>query len=162
MEAFARVRAHRPLELAALLARGTIRSAPTAIFDAVEAQALAERALLLAQELHDRNAEAHIMANRALLSKFEGDWHQMVVLGERAAALARDLNLRDLLAHVLNDTYAAGLMAQGLSNSAICAALFLAPVSVEKHITNIFAKLDLPPADDTNRRVRAVLTYLNQ
>jgi len=113
MEAFARVRAHRPLELAALLARGTIRSAPTAIFDAVEAQALAERALLLAQELHDRNAEAHIMANRALLSKFEGDWHQMVVLGERAAALARDLNLRDLLAHVLNDTYSAGLMAQG-------------------------------------------------
>lgn len=55
-----------------------------------------------------------------------------------------------------------GLMAQGLSNSAICGALFLAPVSVEKHITNIFAKLDLPPADDTNRRVRAVLTYLNQ
>ncbi|MET7397498.1 response regulator transcription factor [Dactylosporangium sp. NPDC005572] len=53
------------------------------------------------------------------------------------------------------------LMAQGLSNSAICAALFLAPVSVEKHITGIFGKLDLPPADDTNRRVRAVLAYLN-
>ncbi|MEU8238396.1 response regulator transcription factor [Actinoplanes missouriensis] len=55
-----------------------------------------------------------------------------------------------------------GLMAQGMSNSAICGTLFLAPVSVEKHITNIFGKLDLPPADDTNRRVRAVLTYLNQ
>ncbi|BCJ41874.1 DNA-binding response regulator [Actinoplanes ianthinogenes] len=54
-----------------------------------------------------------------------------------------------------------GLMAQGLSNSAICAALVLAPVSVEKHITNIFAKLDLPPAADAHRRVRAVLTYLN-
>jgi len=54
------------------------------------------------------------------------------------------------------------LMAQGLSNSAICTALFLAPVSVEKHTTRIFAKLDLPPADDTNRRVRAVLAYLNQ
>jgi DNA-binding NarL/FixJ family response regulator len=54
------------------------------------------------------------------------------------------------------------LMAQGLSNAAICGALFLAPVSVEKHITSIFAKLDLPRADDTNRRVRAVLTYLNQ
>jgi DNA-binding NarL/FixJ family response regulator len=53
-----------------------------------------------------------------------------------------------------------GLMAQGLSNSAICAALVLAPVSVEKHITNIFAKLDLPPADDAHRRVRAVLAYL--
>jgi DNA-binding NarL/FixJ family response regulator len=55
-----------------------------------------------------------------------------------------------------------GLMAQGLSNSAICAALFLAPVSVEKHIANIFSKLGLRPATDTNRRVRAVLTYLNQ
>lgn len=54
------------------------------------------------------------------------------------------------------------LMAQGLSNSAIGAALHLAPVSVEKNITAIFAKLDLPPADDTNRRVRAVLTYLNR
>jgi ABC-type lipoprotein export system ATPase subunit len=51
--------------------------------------------------------------------------------------------------------------AAGLSNSAICATLVLAPVSVEKHITNILAKLDLPPSDDAHRRVRAVLTYLN-
>ncbi|GAA2345533.1 response regulator transcription factor [Dactylosporangium salmoneum] len=54
-----------------------------------------------------------------------------------------------------------GLMAQGLSNSAICAALVLAPVSVEKHITNIFAKLALAPSDDAHRRVRAVLAYLS-
>jgi DNA-binding NarL/FixJ family response regulator len=54
-----------------------------------------------------------------------------------------------------------GLMAQGLSNSAICTALVLAPVSVEKHITSIFAKLDLPTAQDAHRRVRAVLAYLN-
>ena len=54
-----------------------------------------------------------------------------------------------------------GLMAQGLSNSAICAELVLASVSVEKHITNILAKLDLPPSDDAHRRVRAVLAYLN-
>jgi DNA-binding NarL/FixJ family response regulator len=52
-------------------------------------------------------------------------------------------------------------VAQGLSNSAICAELVLAPASVEKHITNILTKLDLPPADDTHRRVRAVLAYLN-
>jgi DNA-binding NarL/FixJ family response regulator len=54
------------------------------------------------------------------------------------------------------------LMAQGLSNSAVCGVLVLAAVSVEKHITNIFAKLDLPPDDDAHRRVRAVLAYLNQ
>jgi DNA-binding NarL/FixJ family response regulator len=53
------------------------------------------------------------------------------------------------------------LVAQGLSNSAICAELVLAPPSVEKHITNILTKLELPPADDTHRRVRAVLAYLN-
>ncbi|XVS65582.1 response regulator [Actinosynnema sp. CA-299493] len=54
------------------------------------------------------------------------------------------------------------LVAQGLSNSAICAELVLAPPSVEKHIGNILAKLDLPPADNTHRRVQAVLAYLNQ
>ena len=54
------------------------------------------------------------------------------------------------------------LVAQGMSNSAICTELVLAPPSVEKHITNILTKLDLPPADDTHRRVRAVLAYLNQ
>jgi DNA-binding NarL/FixJ family response regulator len=54
-----------------------------------------------------------------------------------------------------------GLVAQGLSNSAICTELVLAPPSVEKHITNILTKLDLPPADESHRRVRAVLAYLN-
>jgi DNA-binding NarL/FixJ family response regulator len=49
-----------------------------------------------------------------------------------------------------------------LSNSAISAALFLDATSVEKHISSIFTKLDLLPADDTHRRVRAVLTYLNR
>jgi DNA-binding NarL/FixJ family response regulator len=54
------------------------------------------------------------------------------------------------------------LVAEGLSNSAICTALVLAPTSVEKHITNILGKLDLQPSDDTHRRIRAVLAYLNQ
>jgi DNA-binding NarL/FixJ family response regulator len=53
------------------------------------------------------------------------------------------------------------LVAQGLSNAAICTELVLAPPSVEKHITNILTKLDLPPAEDTHRWVRAVLAYLN-
>jgi DNA-binding NarL/FixJ family response regulator len=52
-------------------------------------------------------------------------------------------------------------MAQGLSNSAIAERLVLAPVSVEKHISNLLAKLDLPLTNDTHRRVQAVLTYLN-
>ncbi len=52
------------------------------------------------------------------------------------------------------------LMAEGLSNTAIAAQLFLSEGAISKYTTTIFAKLDLAADDDTNRRVRAVLTYL--
>jgi DNA-binding NarL/FixJ family response regulator len=52
------------------------------------------------------------------------------------------------------------LMAQGRSNGAIAASLVVSLGAVEKHITNIFAKLDLPACDDDHRRVLAVLAYL--
>lgn len=51
-------------------------------------------------------------------------------------------------------------MAEGLSNAAIASRLFLSEGAISKYTTTIFAKLDLAPDDDTNRRVRAVLTYL--
>lgn len=53
------------------------------------------------------------------------------------------------------------LMAQGRSNSAIAQRLFVTEKAVSKHSTSIFAKLDLAPSDDDNRRVLAVLAYLN-
>ncbi|MBI3226432.1 MAG: response regulator transcription factor [Mycolicibacterium cosmeticum] len=52
------------------------------------------------------------------------------------------------------------LMAEGKSNSAISAALHVSVGSAEKHIASIFAKLALPPDDSENRRVLAVLRYL--
>ncbi|GGN83688.1 DNA-binding response regulator [Actinoplanes lobatus] len=52
------------------------------------------------------------------------------------------------------------LIAEGRSNSAIASALFISDPAVGKHVGNILAKLGLPPTDDTNRRVLAVLTYL--
>ncbi|HZK05567.1 MAG TPA: response regulator transcription factor [Actinomycetaceae bacterium] len=52
------------------------------------------------------------------------------------------------------------LMAQGKSNSAIASTLFISEGSVEKHVSSIFAKLGLLPADTENRRVMAVLRYL--
>jgi len=52
------------------------------------------------------------------------------------------------------------LMAEGLSNTAIAKRLWLTVGAVEKHISSIFARLGLLPGDDENRRVRAVLTYL--
>lgn len=52
------------------------------------------------------------------------------------------------------------LMAQGRSNQAIASALFVTEKAVAKHTNNIFTKLDLPMAEDDNRRVRAVLAWL--
>ncbi|NKY52524.1 response regulator transcription factor [Nocardia vermiculata] len=49
------------------------------------------------------------------------------------------------------------LMAQGLTNAAIAGALTVTERAVEKHIGNIFAKLDLPPSETHHRRVMAVL-----
>jgi DNA-binding NarL/FixJ family response regulator len=53
-------------------------------------------------------------------------------------------------------------MAQGKSNSAIAATLFVTERAVEKHTNSIFAKLGLSEEKDVNRRVKAVLLYLSQ
>jgi DNA-binding NarL/FixJ family response regulator len=52
------------------------------------------------------------------------------------------------------------LMAEGRSNSAIADHLVVSERAVEKHISNIFSKLGLPPSDSDHRRVLAVLAYL--
>ncbi|MEV4636954.1 response regulator transcription factor [Actinoplanes sp. NPDC049548] len=68
--------------------------------------------------------------------------------GPLAALTARE---REVLGH----------MAQGRSNGAIAGRLAITDKAVSKHINNIFTKLGLPPSEDDNRRVLAVLTYLN-
>jgi DNA-binding NarL/FixJ family response regulator len=52
------------------------------------------------------------------------------------------------------------LMAEGRTNAGIARALVITPSAVEKHVSSIFAKLELPARDDDHRRVLAVLTYL--
>ncbi|TNC22388.1 response regulator transcription factor [Amycolatopsis alkalitolerans] len=52
------------------------------------------------------------------------------------------------------------LMAEGRSNGAIAAKLYLSGGSVEKYVTRLFDKLGLPPSEQDNRRVLAVLRYL--
>ena len=52
-------------------------------------------------------------------------------------------------------------MAEGHSNAGVAARLVVTEKAVSKHIGSIFTKLDLSPAEDANRRVLAVLTYLN-
>jgi DNA-binding NarL/FixJ family response regulator len=53
-----------------------------------------------------------------------------------------------------------GLMAEGRSNAAIAGRMFVTEKAVSKHTNNIFAKLGLPQSEDDNRRVLAVLAYL--
>jgi DNA-binding NarL/FixJ family response regulator len=52
------------------------------------------------------------------------------------------------------------LMAEGRTNTAIARAIVVTQGAVEKHVSSIFSKLDLPHTDDDHRRVLAVLTYL--
>lgn len=54
------------------------------------------------------------------------------------------------------------LVAQGRSNTAIAAQLVITERAIAKHTSNIFGKLGLPPSDDDNRRVLAVLAYLDR
>jgi DNA-binding NarL/FixJ family response regulator len=51
-------------------------------------------------------------------------------------------------------------MAEGKSNQGVADALVVSPAAVEKHVTNIFHKLELPPSPSGHRRVLAVLAYL--
>jgi DNA-binding NarL/FixJ family response regulator len=52
------------------------------------------------------------------------------------------------------------LMAEGRTNAAIARAMVVQPGAVEKHISSIFHKLNLPASDDDHRRVLAVLAFL--
>jgi DNA-binding NarL/FixJ family response regulator len=54
-----------------------------------------------------------------------------------------------------------GLMAQGRSNRAIAESLVISERAVEKHLTSIFTRLDLPPTAEDHRRVLAVLAFLH-
>jgi len=52
------------------------------------------------------------------------------------------------------------LMAEGRTNAAIARTLIVSDKAIEKHVSNIFMKLDLPPSDSEHRRVMAVLRWL--
>lgn len=73
---------------------------------------------------------------------------------------ARSRRRKPLSALTPRETEVLSLMAQGFSNQAIAGTLVVSGGAVEKHISSIFAKLDLPPAEHEHRRVLAVLRYL--
>jgi DNA-binding NarL/FixJ family response regulator len=55
-----------------------------------------------------------------------------------------------------------GLMAEGRTNRAIAAELYVSERAIERHITSIFTKLGLPTSEQDHRRVLAVLAYLRR
>jgi DNA-binding NarL/FixJ family response regulator len=75
--------------------------------------------------------------------------------------LARNAAAEPLRELTAREREVLGLMAEGRSNAAVAARLFITEKAVSKHINNIFSKLRMPPSDDDNRRVLAVLAYLN-
>lgn len=75
--------------------------------------------------------------------------------------VVRQLLLRDPLASLsTREREVLALVAEGHSNAGIAKRLFVSEAAVGKHVGSILAKLNLPPTDDANRRVLAVLTYL--
>ena len=80
------------------------------------------------------------------------------VVSQLLARRARDEPVRRLTPR---EREVLALMAEGRTNAGIAARLVVTEKAVSKHINNIFAKLDLYRGGDDNRRVLAVLTYLN-
>jgi DNA-binding CsgD family transcriptional regulator len=100
-----------------------------------------------------------------LLATLESLGRQLGRFFERLAAerAARESEVsRRATLDALSDreTEVLALMAEGLSNTAIAERLGITEGSVEKHVTSIFSKLDLPTASEHNRRVLAVVAYL--
>ena len=83
------------------------------------------------------------------------------VVDELVRARARD-GQHDLAQLTPRELEILAEMAQGKSNTAIAAALFITERAVEKHTNSIFAKLSLSEERDVNRRVKAVLVYLSE
>ena len=80
------------------------------------------------------------------------------IVGQLLARTRADTALERLSAR---EREVLALMAEGLGNTAIAGRLFVTEGAVHKHIRSIFAKLDLDPSDTTDRRVAAVLRYLD-
>ena len=80
----------------------------------------------------------------------------------RAGAVARPGQTGDpaLAALTPREREVLELMAEGRTNAAIARAMVVTAGAVEKHVSSIFGKLDLPSTDDDHRRVLAVLAYL--
>lgn len=98
---------------------------------------------------------------RRLLDRFRSQAALVLdhlTLAERVAEGAAAARLERLTERE-NDVLA--LMAKGLTNAAICDQLHLSIKTVEPAVSSIFTKLELPPGSNSNRRVLAVLAFVD-
>lgn len=105
MEAQARARRDRSMELYSLIERATLRSTPTPVSDSTAGTALSEKALAMARELGDKRAEATALRNLMLVNNFSGHLYEAVKYGEESLTIARELGLREQVAATLNDLF---------------------------------------------------------
>ena len=133
--------------------------------------------LVLSQYVEERYATELIDAGTAglgyLLKEREADVREFVEAAERVAGggtaldpevvmqlLVRSRRRVPIEALTPREREVLSLMAEGRSNGAIAGALTVSDGAVEKHISSIFTKLDLPPSEHEHRRVLAVLAFL--
>ena len=120
---------------------------------------LAESAEGLGYLLKDRVADGETLADAVRRVGGGGSALDPEVVSEMLGRTRRDDPLAELSPR---EREVLGLMAEGRTNAAIAAELVVTDRAVEKHVTNIFAKLDLPASSEDHRRVLAVLRFLNQ
>ena len=111
MQAVAQERGNQPMQLASMLQQATLRSTSTPLFDEWQAKMLCNQALTLARRIDDSEAEAKILWNLMLVSKFSGQSVDARRYGEQALALIRQFDDREQLAYILHDLAAHGYMA---------------------------------------------------
>lgn len=133
--------------------------------------------LVLSQYVEERYASELLASDTSgvgyLLKDRVADVHEFVDALERVAAggtaldsevvtqlLARSRRVDPLATLTARERDVMRLMAEGRSNGAIAEALVVSTGAVEKHVANIFLKLDLSPDDQDHRRVLAVLQFL--
>jgi len=120
---------------------------------------LAESAERLGYLLKDRVTDVDALADAVRRVGGGGSVLDPQVVSEMLGRARRDDPLGELTPR---EREVLGLMAEGRSNAAIAEQLVVTERAVEKHVTNIFGKLELPSSSEDHRRVLAVLRFLDQ
>jgi DNA-binding NarL/FixJ family response regulator len=120
---------------------------------------LAESAEGLGYLLKDRVADVEALADAVRRVGGGGSVLDPEVVSQMLGRARREDPLAELTPR---EREVLGLMAEGRSNGAIAEEMVVTDRAVEKHVTAIFAKLDLPASSDDHRRVLAVLRFLDQ